>query len=116
MYKNTTSAGICLFILAISGCATNSGVMALGPDTYQISTGADNFRGGESGAKRMALQNAQSYCAKLGKALLVKNMSTGFSGNLRQVDVTFMCMNKNDPEYTRPTYENTPDIVIEEKK
>jgi len=103
--------------LALAGCATSSGIMAVGPDTYLITTAADAFRGGGSGARQVALSEAQQHCTKLNKELLVTNMETSpFVGGGKSFDVTFRCLVKSDPELSRPTYKKTPDVVIEDRR
>lgn len=99
------------------GCATNSGVMSVGPDTYLITTEADMFRGGGSGARQVALSEAQKHCTTLGKELIVTNMkSSPFVGGGQSFDLTFRCLVKGDPDLSRPTYEKTPDMVIEDRR
>ena len=48
----------------------------MGPDTYSISVHAAPARGGESGARQIALTEANEYCLKLGKEILVSNISS----------------------------------------
>lgn len=55
----------------VAGCATSSGVLPMGPDTYSVS--ADSGFEGYSAAKRLALVEAQDYCSSLGRELLVIN-------------------------------------------
>lgn len=110
-------AAVLSVTIALAGCATSSGVMSVGPDTYLITTAADAFRGGGSGAQQVALSEAQQHCIKLNKELLVTNMETSpFVGGGKSFDVTFRCLVKGDPELARPTFKKTPDVVIEDRR
>lgn len=107
---------ICLSSLVfLAGCATSSGVMQLGPDTYTISTHASVVRGGAAGAKRMALEEASRHCASMGKEILVMNTGVYASnyGKGSDADLTYQCLKSGDPELGRPTYRHSPSVVIE---
>ncbi|WP_434136925.1 hypothetical protein JQR88_25510 (plasmid) [Pseudomonas luteola] len=97
------------------GCAQSSGVLKMGPDTYSVSATAAPARGGVSGAKRIAMTQANEECSAQGREILVKNISQGpsspFPGGT--VDITFQCLLRNDPSLHRPVYSDTPDILIE---
>lgn len=102
----------------VGGCATNSGVLPVGPDTYKISTGADNFRGGLSGAKRSAHSQASDFCATMGKEILVLRSTSSnnqIGKPVADYDLTFRCLASSDPELTRPEVVTEPDIVIESR-
>ena len=117
---NLSRLFLCGFLSAagLGGCATNSGVFPVGPDTWTISTGADNFRGGLAGATRSAHQQASQYCASLGKEILVlrANDSKNYIGKpVATYDLTFRCLSSNDAELQRPTVTTEPDIIIENR-
>jgi hypothetical protein len=57
----------------LTGCATSSGVLKMGPDTYTVSVGASPARGGVIGAKKMAYEEASKECMKTNKEMLIKN-------------------------------------------
>ena len=101
----------------LAGCTQSSGVLEMGPDTYNISVHAAPARGGVSGAKRLAFEEAKQHCATMDKHLLVKDTtfgpSTHFPGGT--VDLTFRCLTLNDKELTRPDYQLKPDIIIENR-
>jgi hypothetical protein len=82
-----------LFLLACgAGCATNSGVFSVAPDTYRVATRATWELGGVAGATRMALSEATNFCAKKSQSLRVLSNSNSyghFEGG--QVDMTFTC-------------------------
>lgn len=107
---------LCVGIL--TGCAQSSGVLKMGPDTYSVSVHAAPARGGESGARQLALSDANQYCAKDGKEILVTNISSGASSHLPggTVDITFQCLAKGDRDLRRPTYQQAPSAVIEDRR
>ncbi len=108
---------IFLSIAVLGGCAQSSGVLKLGPDTYSVSVHAAPARGGESGAKRIALTEANQACMQQGRELLVKNISSGPSSHFPggTVDITFQCLGQSDPSLHRPEYSQEPDIVIQNR-
>lgn len=102
----------------VSGCAQSSGVLQMGPDTYSVSVHAAPARGGESGARALALTDANQRCASEGKEIMVTNISSGRSTHLPggTVDVTFRCLAKGDPDLQRPVYRAAPTAVIEDRR
>lgn len=101
-------------VLLLTACAQSSGVMKLGPDTYTVSVHAAPARGGDAGATRIALSQANEECRSQGKEILVTNMSSGASylpGG--KAEITFQCLDQSDPGLYRPNYERSPDIMVE---
>lgn len=104
-------------VLVLAGCATSSGVLQLGPDTYTISTAADMFRGGGAGARQEALTAAQKHCVSMGKELMTTNINVGgFVGGGNTISVNFRCLAKGDPELQRPDFQRAPDVVIQDQR
>lgn len=101
--------------LVLSSCAQTGGVQKLGPDTFNISAHAAPIRGGESGAKNIALSKANDYCSKLNKEILVININTKPSSHLPggSANINFRCLNKDDSGLFRPEYKSTPDVTVE---
>jgi hypothetical protein len=86
------------FLALMTGCATSSGVLKMGPDTYSVSVSAAPARGGITGAKRMAYAEATQECEKQGKELLAVSEESGHDFPAAgRVDLTFRCLDKNDP-------------------
>lgn len=105
------------FSVFLSACAQSSSVLKMGPDTYTVSIHAAPVRGGETGAKSLAIKEASQYCLSENKQFLLKNMNARPSSHLPggTADIIFRCLNENDPEYLRPNYSRSPDILIEER-
>lgn len=97
---------------ALVACGSTGGVMKLGPDTYTVSA-SKHYTSGGAVAKTNALESANNHCLQLGKELLVTNTSNGYEAPFYTYSVTFNCLNKNDPQLTRPTYKKSPDVLIE---
>jgi len=110
---------IALFIMILlTACAQSSGVLKMGPDTYSLSVHAAPARGGESGARNIALTEANAKCASEDKEIIVTNISSGRSTHLPggTVEVTFRCLSKGDPDLQRPIYRTAPTTVIEDRR
>ena len=85
--------------ITISACKTpSSEISKLGPDTYNISANAPPARGGSGEAKRIALSEANEFCAKSGREAFVTNIKT--SKNHAEVD--FRCEAEGQPKLQQP--------------
>lgn len=103
-------------VLLVAGCASNSGVVPLGPDTFMVSRQAATGFSGLGHLKADAMREAESYCARDGKKLRV--VSTNESrppyilANFPRAEVQFMCLAAGDVELTRPKPTPTHDVVV----
>lgn len=108
-----------LFTCAILvACTQSSGVLKMGPNTYTVSAFAASLRGGFSGARKIALAEANQHCTEMGKEILVTNIGTATT-NVEgggSAEVTFRCLAMGDPELKRPEYRRAPDTVIEDRR
>src|SRR5689334_8847651 len=59
------------FSVAVTACATTSGVMEAENGTYMISARAGALRGGTAGANAAAYDEAQKFCAARGARAVV---------------------------------------------
>ena len=104
-------------VLAITGCASNSGVVPIGPDTFMVSRQAATGFSGLGTLKADAFHEANQYCASQGKYIRVVNTSDSAPpyvfGNFPRSEIQFMCLDKADAELTRPKMQKSPDTVIE---
>lgn len=105
--------------LLVTGCATNSGVVPIGQNSYMVSRQAATGFSGSGKLKAEAFQEASEYCTKIGKYLQVVNTEEAkppfILGNFPKAEVQFRCLDKNDPELSRPTLKPVPNLVIENK-
>ncbi len=58
---------VLIFSVLLFGCATSTGVIPAGPDTYTITTDTEGI--GEVAIKIRAIQDAKAYCASSGKKM-----------------------------------------------
>lgn len=81
-----------LICILLSACAWQSEALKLGEDTYQVSANASPARGGITGAREMALTNANKKCDSLGKKITVTDIKSerAFPAN-GVATVTFTC-------------------------
>lgn len=64
----------------------------MGEDTYQVSANASPARGGITGAREMALTNANKKCDELRRQITVLDVKTEFAFPANGVaTVTFTC-------------------------
>lgn len=104
-------ASLVLFTLLV-GCA--SGPAQVGPDTYMMSdTGAWSWSSG-SNLKAGLYNKAYSFCAEKGKEMMPANTSQNNAdfSTFAHAEITFRCLDKNDPELRRPLMESVPNIKV----
>ncbi len=100
-------------------CASSSGVLQMGRDTYTISAGVagtGSVSGNDTKAKREALAEANAFCVRKGKEIVVQNisMSSTYAGSTS--DLVFQCLDANDPALNaRPAYRKEPNVIIENR-
>ena len=110
----------CALVILLTGCASNSGVVPIGPDTFMVSRQAATGLSGSGTLKAEALQEANQYCLSQKKKLLVVNTAEAqppyVFGNFPKAEVQFMCLDANDSELVRPKLRKEADTVIEIRK
>ena len=92
-----------LAVLALASCVTvGSTVVPIGKDTYQLSMTGVGFAT-QANTNVKALKAANAYCDKMGKHLVFqRNAESGVYGwSPRQSNLTFLCLDVNDPDYKR---------------
>ena len=89
-----------LILLALAGCASNSGVVPAGQDTYLVSREAASGFAGLGTLKADALRQADAYCQGLHKAMKVISATESqppyVFGNFPRAEVQFMCLSAGD--------------------
>ena len=101
--KKTILLLLALSAVLISGCSTSSGVVSTGPDSYMISRTQWGVRG-PGLVKAAAIKEADAYCKKHGKAIMViKTVEVGVKfGSEPAAEVYFKCLDPNDPVLKQP--------------
>lgn len=96
----------CLLPMLLVGCASNSGIVPIGSDTYMVSRQAATGFSGSGTLKAEAFQEANQYCISQKKKLQVVRTSEAqppyVFGNFPKAEVQFMCLDDSDPELVRP--------------
>lgn len=107
----------------LGACATNSGVVPLGPDTYLVSRQGSGFWVMPTTLRNEALTEANQYCADNRKKFevvrieMLPQIPLGQPGGPRfpAAEIHFMCLDTSDPELSRPKMQRDPDIIIENR-
>jgi hypothetical protein len=101
----------------MAGCASNSGVVPIGKDTFMVSRQAATGFSGSGTLKAEAFNEANQYCLSQNKTLQVVNTHEAqppyVLGNFPKAEVQFMCLAPNDSELARPRLKKEADTVIE---
>lgn len=103
---------LAMTIAVISGCVSTGQVSKMGPDTYRVSASSLNLPNAESSV----LGKAQLFCEQQKKELLVTNTVQDYQRPHHTYSVTFRCLTSDDPSLQRPTYQQAPTTVIEDRR
>ncbi len=113
-------AGLLAPLAFIAGCASNSGVVPIGQDTYMVSRQAATGFSGMGTLKADAFKEADAFCKSEGKVMQVVRTQDAqppfILGNFPKTEIEFMCLAKGDPELVRPKLRKEADTVIEVRK
>ena len=106
--------------ILFAGCASHTGVVSIGKDTYMVAKQAATGFPGLGNLKAEIIAEGSSHCMKLGKQFqLVGTQETQppyILGNYPRSEIQFMCLDSVDQEFQRPKLQKTPDTVIEIRK
>jgi hypothetical protein len=72
--RTTTTVGLAL-TLALIACSQGTGILPAGPDTYTVTEHRAPVLGGAAEAQRVAMTEANDYCAQSGKEFFPLNMA-----------------------------------------
>src|SRR5262245_3593233 len=100
----------------LAGCASSTGILPAGPDTYTITEKFAPVRGGSDAAQTSTLTKANEYCAQQGRQFVPSTMGqSGNPGSPTGYTVTFKCLSPNDPAVAKFQLQPAPNIVIEQR-
>jgi len=89
-----------VMVMLLSGCASSSGVVRTGQDTYMIARTQERLDGSSNNVKAAAFKEANRYCESFGKVMKVISTSQKdmipFKSDAT-AEVHFMCLDANDP-------------------
>lgn len=85
-----------LAVIVLTGCASNSGIVTIGPDTYFVSKQAATGFTGMGTLKGEAIGEAGQYCTSKGKTVQVMTQKDAeppfILGNFPKTEITFRCV------------------------
>ena len=101
-------------LLLLTACATSTGPVPIGKDTYMIAIGGKSVQSGGT-LKAKAFQEGAEFCKSQGKELQVINtqqrdMSFGRDPN---AEIQFMCLSAADTELARPKLKPQAEQTVE---
>lgn len=100
----------CALATLVTGCASNSGVVPIGPATFMVSRQAATGFSGSGTLKADAFQEANQYCLSQNKKLQVVNTAEAqppyIFGNFPKAEVQFKCLDANDQAPATSATEN----------
>ena len=111
---------LALLAATIAGCASHTGVIPMGRDTFMIAKQQATGFPGLGNMKAEIIGEGSRHCASVNKEFQI--VSTNETqppyvlGNYPRSEITFMCLAHGDPELQRPRLQKTPDSVIEIRK
>ncbi len=112
--------GIAVIFLLMSACASHTGVVSMGQDTFMIAKQQATGFPGLGNMKAEIIAEAAQHCAALGKELqIVSTQETQppyVLGNYPRSEIQFMCLVAGDHELQRPKISKEPDTFIEVRK
>jgi hypothetical protein len=117
--NQNAKSGNCGLCAALGGCASSTGILPAGPDTYTISERYAPIRGGSDEAERNVLTKANEFCAQQGRQFVPNNM--GQSAGMMNPNtttgytVTFKCLLPNDPAIAKYQLQQAPNVIIEQR-
>lgn len=104
-------------LLALFGCASHSGVVQMGKDTYLIAKQQATGFPGLGNIKAEIIAEGSAYCRGINKEFQIVSVNETkppyILGNYPRSEITFMCITADDPEHLRPKLQKTPDAVIQ---
>lgn len=105
-----------LTALALAGCATNTGVLEVSPDTYMLSrTDKGGIFGDASAMKQDVIREAQDFAKAQGKIAIpvsIKEVPLR-PGRFASVEYQFRVVSRDDPEARRTAIKDRADFVVE---
>jgi hypothetical protein len=100
----------------LAGCAsTPAGVFPAGPDAYHVSVLGARYET-QTDANLKALSVANQYCDQLGKHVMFRQSteSSEHAWSPKQEDLTFVCMDAQDPSYMRAAIERDAPVIAKQ--
>jgi hypothetical protein len=104
-------------LLALIGCASHTGVVQMGKDTFLIAKQQATGFPGLGNLKAEIIAEGSAHCRAMNKEFQIVSTNETkppyILGNYPRSEITFMCIAASDPEHQRPRLQKTPDTVIQ---
>jgi hypothetical protein len=100
------SIAIVVCLLVLTGCASSSGVVSTGQDTYMVAKTQKGFRGASGIVLAEAIKEADEYCKQRGlvmKVVRTTNKDMVPFKSDAQAEVYFMALPPGDPRLKEET-------------
>lgn len=112
---------LCLVLpLLFAGCASHTGVVSIGKDTFMIAKQQATGFPGLGNLKAEIISEGSAYCKERNKEFQLVSTSESqppyIMGNYPRSEITFMCISISDPELQRPRLQKNPDTIIQIQK
>jgi hypothetical protein len=105
-----------LAALLIGGCASSTGILPAGPDTYTITEKFAPIRGGSDEAEKDAVSKASDFCTQRNREFVPNNMGpAGPPLNPTGYTVTFQCLLASDPRVANYHLGQAPNGIVEQR-
>ena len=103
----------------LSGCASNTGIVPMGRDTYMIAKQQGTGFPGLGSMKGEIITEAVQFCEKQGKEFQLtatkETQPPYVLGNYPRSEIEFMCLKDGDKELQRPKLQPVPNTIIQVK-
>jgi hypothetical protein len=102
----------------LTGCASSTGILPAGPETYTLTEKFAPIRGGSDTAEREALTKANDFCTQKGRQFVPNNMGQAGTTNPygpTGYTVTFRCLLPNDPAVANYHLGQAPNVIVEQR-
>jgi hypothetical protein len=114
--SNTNHLAAMAAILALTGCAaTSPSVTPVGRDAYHLSVAGQRYEL-QSDVNAKALNAANDFCIKKNQHVMFRQ-STESGDQLwsqKREDLTFVCMDANDPAYMQASVKHESPVVAQQ--
>ena len=109
-----------LCLIFLSSCASHTGVLSIGKDTYLIAKQQATGFPGLGNMKAEIISEGVEFCKKMGKEFQIistqETQGPYIFGHYPRSEIQFMCLSSNDIELQRPKLYKSPDTLIEIRK
>lgn len=103
--------------LLLAGCASHTGVVSMGQDTFMIARQAATGFPGLGNLKGEMISEGTAHCRSMGREFQIVKTSESqppyVMGNYPRAEIEFMCLAAGDRELHRPKLQRDPDTVIQ---